>query len=150
MKPFVLLLVMTIVGSGQSSLGDPISNEVQNAIGGADSHSVCWVLEHGAKLDGQFVTIESTVMVGDHATLLQGKECGKGIYMVHEWGKSGQKWKVLDDALAGQSGGLDQRILRVKVAGLYHDAVPRAEGGPVRKLEVTEVLEVELQDLGHQ
>jgi hypothetical protein len=108
-------------------------------------HSVCDVIQKAKEYDGQLVLIESTVVASEHATVLEGQLCGKAISLSYSVGHSGAKWKALDDAIAAKSSVLDKRVLRIKVRGVYHDAVQIYKRS-IRQLEVTEVLDVEFED----
>ena len=109
------------------------------------AHSVCEVIQNPKEYEGQTVLIESTVVASEHATVLEGKQCGKAISLSYSVGHSGTKWKALDDAIAAKSSVLDKRVLRIKVRGVYHDAVQIYKRS-IRQLEVTEVLDVEFED----
>jgi hypothetical protein len=141
-----LVLIFGLLLCGQLTNSEPYTGQTDSVGQNTQSQSVCSAISDGKKTDGREITVAATVIVGDHATLLEGRECGKGIYLVHEWGQTGNLWKVLDDALAGQSGGLDRRVLKVKVRGIYHDAALRRDGSRVRELDITEVLDVKLED----
>jgi hypothetical protein len=109
--------------------------------------SVCSVVLNPERYENKPVVVESTVVAGGHATVLEGPECGKGIYLSHEYGRPGERWRSLDAAIAAKGSGLDRRVLHVRVRGIYHSALPFRKG-TIRQLEVIEVLEVAFQDVG--
>ena len=107
-------------------------------------HTVCEIVQNPAEYEGQTVLVESTVVASEHATVLEGQRCGKGIYLSYSVGRSGAKWKALDDAIAAKSSGLDKRVLHIKVVGIYRNAL-QVYKRHIRQLEVTEVIEVEFE-----
>jgi hypothetical protein len=139
MKMFTLHLCM---GVGAFVISIPFVANVQSVISDSEiTHSVCSVTTNSITYDNHEIVVEGTVVGDIHSTVLEGSECGRGMYMVHSYGRPGDKWKAFDDAVAAKSSGLDKRILYVKVRGVYHNALP---DGPrnIRQLEVTEVLDV--------
>jgi len=112
---------------------------------GDQLHTVCEVVQNPTEYEGQTVLLESTVVASEHATVLEGQRCGRGIYLSYSVGRPGSKWKALDDAIAAKSSGLDERTLHVKVKGIYHNALPVYKRH-IRQLEVIEVLDVEFDD----
>ena len=109
------------------------------------AHSVCEVIQNPKEYDGQAVLIESTVVASEHATVLEGQECGKAISLSYSVGHTGAKWKALDEAIAAKSSVLDKRVLRIRVRGVYHNKVQIYKRS-IRQLEVTEVLDVDLEN----
>ena len=119
----------------------PLSSQASGMPEKERAHSVCEVIQSPKEYDGQTVLIESTVEVSEHAAVLEGQQCGKGISLSYSSGHSGEKWKALDDALAAKLSVLDKRVLRIQVRGVYHDAVQLYKRR-IRQLEVTDVLDV--------
>jgi hypothetical protein len=106
--------------------------------------SVCALVQNATQYENRSVLVESTVLADEHASVLEGPGCGKGIYLSYAAGRSGGKWKTLDDALAAKSSGLDKRVLHVEIRGVYHSAL-QAYKRSIRQLEVTEVLDVRFE-----
>jgi hypothetical protein len=109
------------------------------------SHTVCEVVKNPQHFDGKPVVVESTIVADLHATVLQGRSCGRGLYLSFAAKESPPKWRELGDAVAAKSSGLDNRILRVKVRGIYHSNL-KAGARHIRQLEMTEVLEVQFEN----
>lgn len=106
--------------------------------------SVCALVQNAARYENQIVLVESTVLADEHATVLEGQGCRKGVYLAYPTRRTGEKWKALDDALAAKSSGLDRRVLHVEVRGIYHSDL-KAYRRNIRQLEVTEVLDVRFE-----
>jgi hypothetical protein len=136
MRHFIAI-PMVLLFSGQQGQLHGIAD--QNAF-----QSVCEIVQNGKALDGQSVFVSSTISADKHTVVMEGPECHLGIYLVHEYNHPGEKWNALDDAVARKGSGLDRRVLRVKVRGIYHNALP---DGPrsIRQLKVTDVLEVNFE-----
>jgi hypothetical protein len=89
------------------------------------------------------ILLEGLVIADHHSVVLFSPMCQEGVYLSHEYGRSGDKWPVFDDALVRKSSGLETAPLRVKVRGIYH---PRLKDGEksIRQLEVIQILAVTL------
>lgn len=113
----------------------------------ATIHTVCAVVQHPKRWEGQTISVTSFVAASQHDMVLTGAECGKGIYMSHESGKQNGKWPEFDDALVRKATGLDNRPLKVTVRGIYHSHVPHGTT-TIRQLEVLDVLDVSFCTVG--
>ena len=131
---FACLLFSSLASLGKA-WGLPASEEAR---------PVCEIISNAKDYDGRSVVIEATVIADMHGTVLEGSECHKGIYLAFASGHPGEKWKALEDAVAAKGSGLDKRVLRVKVRGIYHHAL--LDGNRhIRQLEATEVLFVSFE-----
>jgi hypothetical protein len=135
-------MLALLLGVGASVISIPFVAHSQDTISDREMvHTVCSVTTNSKVFDNQEIIVEGAVIGDVHSTVLEGSECGIGMYMAHSYGRPGGKWEAFDDAVATKTSGLDKRILYVKVRGVYHNAL---QDGPrnIRQLEVTEVLDV--------
>jgi hypothetical protein len=108
-----------------------------------ETHTVCDLVGDPRQFDGKSVVVESTIVADLHATILEGPSCGRGIYLSFESKNSPPKWQELRAAVTAKSTGIDKRILRVGVRGVYHGNL-KTGSRHIRQLEMTEVQEVQL------
>jgi hypothetical protein len=113
--------------------------------GGENVYSVCGALKNSAKLNGRTVVIEATLEGDLHSVLLVGEDCGRGIYLAHEWGRPGPEWKALDQAITRRASGLNKSVVGVVVEGVFRSRVPLGRGY-IRQLQVSRVLKVRVGD----
>jgi hypothetical protein len=105
--------------------------------------SVCQLLKQTDRYAETTILLEGQVIADHHSVVLFSPMCQGGVYLSHEYGRSGDEWPAFDDALVRKSSGLETAPLRVKVRGIYH---PRLKDGErtIRQLEVIQVLAVTL------
>ena len=107
-------------------------------------HSVCELVRDPRQFEGKAVVVESTIVADLHSTVLEGPNCGRGIYLSFESRDSPPKWKELAAAVAAKSSGLDKRTLRVRVRGIYHSHLEDGRRH-IRQLEMTDVQDVRFE-----
>jgi len=139
------LMIISCIVIGMMGICYVIRPQVRIVSAQEDTTPVCKLIEEPTKYENHTVLIDATIVADEHSTVIQGPECGKGVYLSYSVGQSGEKWNALDIALAAKSSGLDKRTLRVKVRGIYHSKVQFYKRS-IRQLEVIEVIDVKFED----
>jgi hypothetical protein len=137
MKPVYFVISGIALLSGSAGGFEPAQTENPTD----KSYSVCDVLHDRDALSDRVVTITGTVVGDRHSLVLQGKECGEGIYLIHKWGQTDGNWQEFDRAVARRTSGVEKGTLVVTVQGVYRNRVPTGSGY-VRQFQAVRVLKV--------
>ena len=102
---------------------------------------VCSLVEQAQNYDGKEVYVDSLLLASQHAVVLTGTPCGRGIYVTYPSGKNETKWRDFYEAVYAKSTGAETAALHVKLKGIFHSRIPYGND-TIRQIEVREVLEV--------
>jgi hypothetical protein len=102
---------------------------------------ICSLVEQAQNYDGKEVYVDSLLLASQHAVVLTGTPCGRGIYVTYPSGKNETKWRDFYEAVYAKSSGGETAALHVKLKGIFHSRIPHGSD-TIRQIEVNEVLDV--------